>query len=64
MLRLKYSLVLICITLLRIPGNFAWGNFGHRTVAYLAEMYFTSDAKDYVSGILNGEDISDAAIWA
>lgn len=41
----------------------AWGPLGHRTVAYLGEKYFTSNASTFVDSLLHGEDISDAATW-
>lgn len=41
-----------------------WGTLGHRTVAYLAQQYFSSETGTYVNDLLEGEDISDAALWA
>ena len=42
-----------------------WGSLGHRTVAYLAEKYLTTEGSEYLSTLLQqGEDISDAALWA
>ncbi|KNG80367.1 hypothetical protein ANOM_011496 [Aspergillus nomiae NRRL 13137] len=44
-----------------------WGDLGHRTVAYLAQKYFSNEAKQLVDDLLpgnNGQDISDAAVWA
>lgn len=40
-----------------------WGSLGHRTVAYLAQKHFTDEANVLVNSLLNGEDISDAALW-
>jgi hypothetical protein len=44
-----------------------WGDVGHRTVGYLAQKYFTTQASNWASSLLsneNGWDISDAAVWA
>lgn len=41
-----------------------WGTLGHRTVAYLAQRYFSSETETYVNNLLEDEDISDAALWA
>lgn len=44
-----------------------WGGLGHRTVAYLAEKYFTDGAVHFVNDLLEndqGFDISDAALFA
>ena len=41
-----------------------WGTLGHRTVAYLAQRYFSSETETYVNNLLEEEDISDAALWA
>ena len=41
-----------------------WGTLGHRTVAYLAQRYFSSGTEIYVNNLLENQDISDAAIWA
>jgi len=46
-----------------IPSVLAWGNIGHRTVAYLAEKYLDAGATTYVAALLNDQDISDAAVW-
>lgn len=50
-----------------LPSTLAWGSFGHRTVAYLAEKYLTRAGYAYVEAVLQDQgryDISDAAIWA
>lgn len=49
---------------LTLPSVLAWGNIGHRTVAYLAQKYLSPGATTYVSTLLPDTDISDAAIWA
>lgn len=41
-----------------------WGTLGHRTVAYLAQRYFSRETETYVNNLLEDEDISDAALWA
>ncbi len=46
-----------------IPSSLCWGSLGHRTVAYLASEYLTSNASAYVSTLLNSQDISEAALF-
>jgi hypothetical protein len=41
-----------------------WGNLGHRTIALLASKYLSGRAATYLSSLLNGTDVGDAAIWA
>jgi hypothetical protein len=41
-----------------------WGVLGHRTVAYVAAQYLTPEATTYVAGLINHQDISEAALWA
>lgn len=44
-----------------------WGDLGHRTVAYLAQKYLSNEAAQLIDVLLSsgdGEDISDAAVWA
>lgn len=44
----------------------AWGEIGHRTVAYLARMYFTEDAEALFQELVKPTDtfdISDGAVW-
>ena len=41
-----------------------WGTLGHRTIAYLAQRYFTSEAETYVNDLLGDEDIAEASLWA
>jgi hypothetical protein len=51
---------------LLLQGALAWGEIGHRTVAYLAYTYLQPSTKEYLDRILayNDErDVSDAAIW-
>lgn len=46
---------------------FAWGEIGHRTVGYLAQMYFTSEGENLFNELVEPTeafDISDGAIWA
>ena len=45
------------------PLAACWGELGHRTVAYLAYKHLTTPAQSWISDILQGEDISTAAIW-
>jgi hypothetical protein len=57
-------LVFLSLFTLQLPAVLAWGNIGHRTVAYLAEKYLSAGATTYVSSLLGDTDISDAAVWA
>lgn len=44
-----------------------WGELGHRTVGYLAQMYFTAEAEHLFSDLIiptEAFDISDGAVWA
>ncbi|GFF25187.1 hypothetical protein IFM46972_01317 [Aspergillus udagawae] len=44
-----------------------WGDLGHRTVAYLAQRYFSKEAAQLIDDLLPSSDdwdISDAAVWA
>jgi hypothetical protein len=44
----------------------AWGEIGHRTVAYLAYGFLQPATQAYVDGVLaydDGRDVSDGAIW-
>jgi hypothetical protein len=50
-----------------VNGALAWGELGHRTVAYIAYSQLTEPTRKYVENVLamkKGEDISDIAIWA
>jgi hypothetical protein len=58
-MKLHHSLLLLTLS---VKQAFAWGAFGHRTIAYIAQEHFTAAAKSYASGILAGEDISDASV--
>ena len=40
----------------------SWGSLGHRTVAYLASLYLTPEATKFTNQLLNGQDISEAAL--
>lgn len=45
----------------------AWGEHGHRTVAYLAQLYFTDEAEDLFNELVKPTaafDISDGSVWA
>lgn len=56
----------IWISLLAAQPVLCWGDLGHRTVAYLAQKYFTEEGSRFVDSLLandQGWDISDAAIW-
>lgn len=59
--------VSLCSILALVQPIVGWGDVGHRTVGYLAEKYFTDQAAQWVSTVLQndqGYDISDAAVWA
>jgi hypothetical protein len=50
-----------------VNSALAWGELGHRTVAYIAYSQLTEPTRKYVDNVLalkKGEDISDIAIWA
>ncbi|GKZ51970.1 hypothetical protein AbraIFM66951_008870, partial [Aspergillus brasiliensis] len=56
----------ICFALAFQPVT-AWGDVGHRAIAYLAQKYLTDPASHLVNELLEndqGFDISDAATWA
>lgn len=42
----------------------AWGALGHRTVAVIAENYFTATTSAWVSDLLNGAKIDTIASFA
>ncbi|KAK5065392.1 hypothetical protein LTR84_001230 [Exophiala bonariae] len=47
--------------------SFAWGEHGHRTVGYLARLYFTPNGEALFNELLAPTamfDISDGAVWA
>ncbi|KEF55882.1 uncharacterized protein A1O9_07462 [Exophiala aquamarina CBS 119918] len=46
-----------------IPLATAWGSLGHRTVAYLASMHFSTQSNIFTNTLLNGQDISEAALF-
>lgn len=58
----KISLIIF----LCISRALAWGEHGHRTVGYLAQLYFTTDAENLVDELIKPTetfDISDGAVW-
>ena len=62
-LTMKLSLLTIGL----IPGVFAYGDLGHRTVGYVAEKHLSPGAKllfDHLLANPNNYDYSDAAVWA
>ncbi|MCJ1261679.1 hypothetical protein MMC22_001545 [Lobaria immixta] len=56
------GLVLSLLFFIATPAT-AWGPLGHRTVAYLAQKHLTAEGAAFVNNLLDGEDISDAALW-
>ncbi|KAH0848690.1 hypothetical protein FOPE_02598 [Fonsecaea pedrosoi] len=56
-------LILLCLA----SKAFSWGELGHRTVGYLAQMYFTPEAENLFDELVHPTesfDISDGAVWA
>ncbi|KIX04575.1 uncharacterized protein Z518_05445 [Rhinocladiella mackenziei CBS 650.93] len=51
------------ILLALLPLVAGWGSLGHRTVAYLASMYFTPSSTRFTNFLLHGQDISEAALF-
>ena len=51
------------LALALVPQCLAWGSLGHRTVAYLATLYMTPEATTFTNHLLNGQDISEAALF-
>jgi len=67
--KIKLGLALLVATCTFLSPVHSWGELGHRTVAYLAEMYLTPDAVEWETKLLHNndeptKDISDWAIWA
>ncbi|MCJ1428103.1 hypothetical protein MMC29_006011 [Sticta canariensis] len=56
------GLVLSLVLSIVAPAT-AWGSLGHRAVAYLAQKHLTADGAAFVNNLLDGDDISDAALW-
>lgn len=46
-----------------LPSTIAWGSLGHRTVAYYASLSLDRDAAVFVNHLLNGQDVSEAALF-
>lgn len=59
---ISLTAVLFVIPIL-LPLTTAWGSLGHRTVAYLASMHFTTRSNTFTNTLLNGQDISEAALF-
>lgn len=55
--------VLTTVLLVSAPFAAGWGSLGHRTVAYLSSLYLTDDANRFTNHLLNGQDISEAALY-
>ncbi|KAK4506215.1 hypothetical protein PRZ48_004180 [Zasmidium cellare] len=52
------------LLILNLAGSaLSWGDLGHRTTAYLAELYLSDDELRSIQRITGFGDISDAAIW-
>src|ERR1700742_3334946 len=55
------------LILLLTPQVLAWGEHGHRTVGYLAQLFFTPEAESLFNELIKPTDmfdISDGAVWA
>ncbi|KIW87963.1 uncharacterized protein Z519_11548 [Cladophialophora bantiana CBS 173.52] len=60
---MKTFLFLLCLA----SRVLSWGELGHRTVGYLAQMYFSSEAESLFDELVRPTesfDISDGAVWA
>lgn len=55
--------MLLFILLTILPLGHCWGSLGHRTVAYLASLHFTPASNRFTNTLLNGQDISEAALF-
>ncbi|KIW32391.1 uncharacterized protein PV07_03941 [Cladophialophora immunda] len=61
---MHYPTAYIVLSLLSLLApTAAWGSLGHRTVAYLASTYFTPESTRMTNHLLNGQDISEAALF-
>ncbi len=60
---MNYLCKVLVVALLAVK-TLGWGELGHRAIAYLASDYLTVADLEYVIGLLDFDDISDAAIWA
>ncbi|KAL6243078.1 hypothetical protein RBB50_010178 [Rhinocladiella similis] len=58
-----FTVDILFLSLLSLPYAQAWGSLGHRTVAYLASLYFTPQSTTFTNRLLNGQDISEAALF-
>lgn len=59
--------LVVLLLLDAITSVLAWGDLGHRTVAYLAQHHLTDEAALMIADVLKNEkgyDISDGAVWA
>ena len=65
---MRSTLVLALSAAVHLPAAVhAWGDIGHRTIALLAEKYFTPASASLVSGLLGDTEdatLSDGATWA
>jgi hypothetical protein len=62
-IRRALLLLLIPLALFLPSTTLAWGTLGHRTVAYLASLYFTQQSTRLTNQLLHGQDISEAALF-
>lgn len=61
---MKRIILTIACTVLMCTGAAAWGRLGHATVARIAEMHLTPEARKAVSEIMHGESIVLYASYA
>src|SRR5687767_2936645 len=63
---MRYTLLIIALVLILPSCSLAWGGEGHQLVALIAEGQLTPRAKAVVKELLDGANISDAAVvnWA
>ncbi|KAK0620151.1 S1/P1 nuclease [Immersiella caudata] len=57
----------LSLALLAVNPALSWDGFGHQTVGYIAQKYFTSEANATLGAIIglnSNFDIGDAAAWA
>ena len=57
------KILLVALLSAAIVGTEAFGGFGHRAVALIAERRFWDSTKTAVASILVNETIAEAAVW-
>ena len=59
-----YNTFVHCVCIALVSGAFAWGQTGHRVVAYLAQRHLNPIAKEKAHKILDGYSLQDVSNWA